>query len=138
MKFLDKRGDGILCPMAVIIRDKKLLLGLRNYTPDKWKKISVLTVPGGRSEVGETIGQTLIREVAEEVGIIDLVIESFLGEFPGAREPDIVLMYRCKTLQEPKLMEPEKFSGWQWFGVNEIPENYINPAALKIIKKKLQ
>lgn len=137
MENLDKRGDGILCPMAVIVRDHKILLGLRNYTPDKWKRISVWTAPGGRSEKGETIRETLVREVKEEVGIIDLKIERYIGEIPGAKSPDIVLLFRCSTSQEPKLMEPEKFSGWKWFKFNEIPENLINPNALPIIKGEL-
>ena len=134
---IDRRGDGVLCPMAIIIRDGKILLGLRNYTPDKWKDISVWTVPGGRSEKGETIGETLLREITEEVGITDLKIERFVEERPGVKPPDIVLIYRCSTLEEPKLMEPEKFSGWKWFGVDEIPENFINPDALDTIKREM-
>lgn len=138
MKNLDKQGDGVLCPGAVIIKNNKILLGLRNYTPDKWKKISVWTTPGGRSEKGETIKETLIREVAEEVGITDLKIESFLGDVPGGKPPDVVMLFRCSTSQEPKLMEPEKFSGWQWFGANEIPDNFVNPKELKAIKNELK
>lgn len=137
MENLDKDGDGILCPMAVIIRDNKILLGLRHYTPDKWKKISVWTIPGGRSEKGETIGTTLLREAEEEIGILDIKIESYLGEVPGMKSPDIVLLFKCSTVQEPKLMEPEKFGEWKWFGKDEIPENFVNPKALEIIKKEL-
>lgn len=137
MENLNKEGDGIFCPMAVIIRDGKVLLGLRNYTPDKWKKISVWTIPGGRSEKGETIGETMIREVEEEVGITDLKIEKFLGKIPGAKAPDVVLMFGCKTSQGPKLMEPEKFSEWKCFPFEEIPENFVNPKALPIIKREL-
>ncbi len=137
MENLDKDGDGILCPMAIIIRDNKILLGLRHYTPDKWKDISVWTSPGGRSETGETLRETLIRECEEEIGITDLKIESFIKQIPGAKEGDQVLVYRCTTSQEPKLMEPEKFGEWKWFGKNEIPENFVNPKALGIIKKEL-
>ena len=137
MENLNKQGDGILCPMAVIIKNKKILLGLRNYTPDKWKAISVWTVPGGRSEVGETLSETLVREVKEEVGITDLKIEKYLGEFPGVKAPDVVLAFKCNSDQEPKLLEPEKFSEWKWFGINEIPENFINPKALGVIKMNL-
>src|SRR5258706_1423356 len=138
MKNLDQKGDGILCPMAVIVRDGKRLVGLRNYTPDKWKAISVGTVPGGRSETGETIGETLVREAAEEVGITDLKIKKFLGKIPGAKSPDVVLIFKCETSQEAKLMEPEKFSEWKWFSADQIPENFINPKALPIIKRELE
>jgi 8-oxo-dGTP diphosphatase len=137
MENLDKDGDGVLCPMAVVIRDEKILLGLRHYTPDKWKKISVWTIPGGRSEKGETIGTTLLREVEEEIGVTDLKIESYLGEVAGMKDPDVVLLFKCITAQEPKLMEPEKFGEWKWFGKDEIPENFVNPIALETIKKEL-
>ena len=137
MENLDKDGDGIICLFAVIIRDKKVLLGLRNYTADKWKDISVWTAPGGRSEKGETLRETLTREVKEEVDITDLKIEKFLGETPGAKEGDVVHLYLCSTGQEAKLMEPEKFSEWRWFGANEIPENFINKSGLRIINKLL-
>lgn len=137
MENLDKEGDGILCPMAIIIRDNKVLLGLRNYTADKWKEISVWTSPGGRSEKGETLRQTLERECKEEIGITDLKIEKFIKQIPGAKEGDVVLVYRCTTNQEPKLMEPEKFSEWKWFAKNEVPENIINADGLNIINTEL-
>jgi len=34
-KELAKNGDGIVCPIAVIIKDSKILTGHRHYTPDK-------------------------------------------------------------------------------------------------------
>lgn len=137
MEILRRQGDGILCPMALIVRDGKILLGLRNYTPDKWKDISVWTFPGGRSEKGETIGETLLREVLEEVGITDLKIENYLGEKSGVQPPAMVLLFRCSSFQEPKLMEPEKFSEWRWFSAAEIPANFINSNALEILKSQL-
>lgn len=137
MENLDKDGDGIICLFATIIRNKKVLLGLRNYTADKWKDISVWTAPGGRSEKGETLKETLLREVKEEVGITDLKIEKFLGEFPGAKEGDVVHMYLCTSEQEAKLMEPDKFSEWKWFGKDEIPENFINSKGEEIVRELL-
>jgi len=38
---LKQDGHDLSCPAAVIIKDNSILLGLRNYTPDKWKEISV-------------------------------------------------------------------------------------------------
>jgi len=112
-------------------------LGLRHYTPDKWKTTSVWTTPGGRSEVSETIEATLRREVAEEVGISDMTVESFLGEVPGVKEGDTVYIFKCQTTQEPQLLEPEKFSEWKWFSLSEIPDDFINPEVLKVLRNKL-
>ena len=104
---------------------------------DKWKKISVWTCPGGRCEDGETVETTLRREVAEETGITDLQILSYIGEVPGAKESDIVPLFFCTTEQEPRLMEPEKFSEWRWISKEDyfrgFPENFINSPARKLI-----
>ena len=133
-KYLNKVGTNKMCPVAAIFRDDKLLIGLRNYTPDKWKKISVWTAPGGRCDEGETLEKAVRREVNEKVGITDLKITDYLGSVPGAKEGDIVFVFKGKTNQEPRLMEPEKFSEWKWCKLSEISENFINPASLKLLK----
>lgn len=138
---LSEMGTDKKCPIAVMVRDGKVLTGQRNYTKDKWKDISVWTIPGGRCDAGETLEQTLRREVAEEVGITDFIIQDFIGEVPGAKEGDIVPMFYCTTTQDARLMEPEKFSEWRWITI----ESYINgetysgfnPAARKMITSYL-
>jgi len=111
---LSRAGTANLCPIAVITREGRLLMGHRHYTSDKWKEISVWTIPGGRCDAGETIEETLRREVKEETDIADLQINEYLGEVPGAKESDKVVLFGCTTSQEPKLMEPQKFSEWKW------------------------
>ncbi len=138
---LTKQGDGIICPIAVIVKDNKVLTGLRHYTPDKWKKISVWTIPGGRSDLGETIEQTLRRETMEEVNITDLEILDFICEVPGVKNGDIVFVFYCKTQQNAQLMEPEKFSEWRWVTIEDYlaGEKYLgfNPQAKKMISEYL-
>jgi 8-oxo-dGTP pyrophosphatase MutT (NUDIX family) len=135
-RILRKKGNSKDVPIAFIFKNNKLLMGLRNYTPDKWKKILVWTAPGGRCDDGETLEKTLRREVFEEVGINDLVITKYLGSVPGAKEGDIVYVFQAETKQEPKLVEPDKFSEWKWCPLSRIPENFINPESLKLIKSK--
>lgn len=134
-KILTKKGDVTTCTSAVIVKNKKILLGLRHYTPDKWRIISVWTTPGGRCENGEEIKQNITRETFEETGISNLVFKEYLGETRGVKERDIVHVFLCETNQEPKLMEPEKFSEWKWFSKKEIPENFINKQVLEMIKR---
>lgn len=137
-EILSTLGNAQICPVGLFVDDKKILLGFRHYTAGKWKSISVWTVPGGRCEEGELVEDTLRREVSEEIGITDFKILNYLGEIPGAKEGDRVLLFSCATTQVPRLMEPNKFSEWRWFGVKEIPENIINPLAIPVIIDLLQ
>lgn len=128
------------CAVAVIERDNKILTGLRHYAPDKWKDTSVWTLPGGRADEGETIEQTLRREVAEEVGITELKIKEFIGEAGGEKkDEDHVFLFYCTTDQEAKLMEPKKFSEWKWMTNDEykrvVEQEYdrFNPIAGRMI-----
>ena len=131
--ILHKKGSNKDVPIAFIFKNDKLLIGLRNYTPDKWKSVSVWTAPGGRCNSTETFETTLRREVLEEVDIDDLKITEYLGSVPGAKERDVLFVFKAETTQEPKLMEPKKFSEWKWCKVSEIPSNFINPESLKLI-----
>ena len=136
-EMLTSTGNETKCPVALIIKDNKILLGYRHYTPDKWKTVSVWTCPGGRCDEGETIETTLRREVEEETGINDLEIIEFLGEYPGAKEGDFVPVFRCSTNQEAENIEPHKFSEWKWFSKEEFPDTFINKDVAKLINRIL-
>jgi len=133
MRELQEIGTTLICPAAAVIRGNCLLVGLRHYTPDKWKTISVWTTPGGRCDAGEKVGDALRREAAEEVGITDLEITDFIGTVVGAKEGDVVPIFACRTGQEPRLLEPQKFSEWKWMDINQMPSNFINRAELELI-----
>ncbi|MCC6934522.1 MAG: NUDIX hydrolase [Candidatus Yanofskybacteria bacterium] len=125
------------CTSSVIIRNGKILLGLRHY-----HDTSLWVAPGGRCDAGEAPESTVIREIEEEIGVTDARIVRKLGEYPGAyideTGRDHVFVFEVATDQEPKLMEPEKFEKWQWFGLNEIPVNLISAdLALSMFKKAL-
>ena len=51
---------------AIIIRDSRILLEKRMNDPGRGK----WSVPGGKVEVGETLEQTVVREVREETGLV--------------------------------------------------------------------
>lgn len=139
---LAEAGNEHTCVIAVIEKDGKILRGRRHYTPDVWKDAVVWTIPGGRCEKGETLEQTLKRETKEETNITDLEICEYVGEAPGAKEGDRLLIFYATTRQEPEMMEPEKFSEWRWFAKEEYlkqnPEEGLNPPALKIIQAFLR
>ena len=51
---------------AIAIRDGALLLIRRGHAPSRGR----WSLPGGRVEPGETAEQALVREVAEETGLV--------------------------------------------------------------------
>jgi len=63
---------------AYVIRDGKVLFGVRSIDPGKGK----LDVPGGFIEVHESAEQAIIRETKEELGI-DITLEKCLGTYPS-------------------------------------------------------
>jgi 8-oxo-dGTP diphosphatase len=131
---LHEKGTPKICPVIALLRGSAMVVGLRHYTPDKWKSVSVWTIPGGRCDEGEMIETTLRRETEEEIGIREFAITDFLGELPGAKEGDVVYLFAGETREEPQLIEPEKFSEWRWMPLDQIPDNFINPLALERIK----
>lgn len=122
------------CTAAIIIRDGSVLLGNRVY-PEK--ELSVWNFPGGRCDEGETIGETLKREIFEEIGIksSDFKIIDFIGESKGSYRDDTVHMFYCSIDEEPILMEPDKFKEWKWFNIEEGLEIHFNDDAMKLVRK---
>lgn len=140
-EILNRIGNSQTCPVALMIKDGKILTGHRHYTKDKWKDVSVWTIPGGRCDEGETIEETLRREVYEEVGITSFEIEDFIGQTEGAKAEDVVPIFYCTTNEEAKLMEPEKFSEWKWVTIEDYVKNEeysgFSPIARGVIVKYL-
>ena len=135
--YSDKAVKNHLCTSGIIVRNGKVLLGFRHY-----KEISVWIAPGGRCETGEKPEDAVLREVSEEIGVSDAQIVRKLGEKDGAYEDetgkDKVMVYEIETKQEPRLMEPEKFSEWRWFGLDELPEKLIGQQNKDFFRKAIE
>ena len=54
-----------LCVGAVVVEDGRLLLVRRGHAPDA----GAWSIPGGRVEEGETLGEAVVRELREETGV---------------------------------------------------------------------
>ena len=73
--------------------------------------------PGGKVEPGEGPRAALIREIAEELGIVvaeaDLTPLSFAArENAGGEGPLVLLLYVCRTWQGTPVCEPGAALGW--------------------------
>lgn len=120
---------------VMVLKDNKVLLGHRLakrkdtggiQEPDCW------SLPGGKQEMFETMFEGAIREVKEETNL-DLDIEQL--ELFGASD-DIATDRHFVTLQiiaksssgELITMEPDKEDKWEWFDINELPQNVYSPS----------
>jgi len=104
-----------------VVRDGKLLLGKRKnvFGEGQWG------LPGGHLEMGESITRAAARELKEETG---LVARSFgfvnLVNDPQAAKHYVQIGFLADGVKgEPKLKEPERCYGWEWFDLNNLPEN---------------
>ncbi|HSE35633.1 MAG TPA: NUDIX domain-containing protein [Candidatus Paceibacterota bacterium] len=135
---LEMISDAQTCSAAIFIRDGAILLGLRNYIRhDEWKTVPLWTTPGGRCNIGESVGNGLLREIHEETGMKDIEIHSYIGNYPGAKAGDIVHVFVCESPNEPALMEPDKFSEWQWHPISDLPVNVISPHLPLILERTI-
>jgi len=127
---------------VMILRDNKVLLGRRHADPDKASSElhgeGTWTMPGGKVDYKEKLGEAATREVFEEIGIkinkSNLQVISVTDEI----EKDVhfvTIGFLYQGLDgEPKIMEPDEIVEWQWFRLDSPPENMFPPSR-KILNK---
>ena len=112
-----KIGVGVL-----IFQDDKILLGKRknSHGSNSWAP------PGGHLEFQETLQECAIREVLEETGLIlDHVIKGpYTNDiFKDENKHYITIFMLAKYIAgEPKVLEIDKCESWQWFDLNNLPD----------------
>ncbi len=105
----------------IIVRDGKILLGkrLKGHGAGNWQ------LPGGHLEFGETFEDAARREVEEETGLTDLVIEgpvSLYNERDYGKHYVNIGMFARSGSGEPYAAEPDKASDWSWHDPDNLPE----------------
>tara|TARA_R110000868_G_scaffold350501_9_gene611743 strand:+ start:1534 stop:1971 length:438 start_codon:yes stop_codon:yes gene_type:complete len=118
-----KVGVGVL-----IFKGQQLLLGKRkgSHGAETWSP------PGGHLEFCESFEVCAMREVKEETDLsIDL--PEFLAVTNDVFEEEnkhYVTIFMCAHFpkeQKIKNKEPEKCLLWEWFDINELPDNLFLP-----------
>lgn len=107
---------------ALIICDGKLLLEKRKNEPGKGK----WSIPGGLVELGESVQQTVIREVKEETGLdvespehVDVVDNVDRDERGGIKYHFVIIDYFVK-LKGGKLEAASDAEELRWVAFNEV------------------
>jgi predicted adenylyl cyclase CyaB len=133
-------GFGVM----ILNSEGKILLGKRHENPDKadsaFRVSNVWTMPGGKLEYGESFEEGAIREVLEETGMKlknpkVICINQDRNEFAHF----ITLgLFSNEFEGYPEVMEPEEITEWQWFDLNNLPENIYFPSAKVLENYKQQ
>jgi 8-oxo-dGTP diphosphatase len=103
--------------------DKQILLIKRNTRPF----VGYWALPGGRLDLGETVEQTIVREVKEETGL-DVAIVSKIGEYVEMGVKDDVEYEYYPTCFEVKRVGGEikkqesEIQEIRLFSLNALPE----------------
>jgi mutator protein MutT len=127
MHDLKPGKDFVGVGVGVMVRNEKgeFLLGLRTENsrnePGKW------TFPGGGVEFGETIFGCAKREALEEAGIevepfrLVKVIDHII---PDEEQHWVNPIVEARIVSgSPCVREPQKMSEWNWFSLENLPEN---------------
>ena len=124
-------GVGVL-----VIKDNKVLLGLRN--PDATKADSALhgegtwTCPGGKIKFGQSFETAARRELNEETNLVanKLEVYSISSEHNLVSDKHyITIGLLCADFSgEVKTREPEEIVEWRWWDINNLPPNMFPPS----------
>ncbi len=112
---------------SIIIRDNKILLGLRkgSHGSNTWAP------PGGHLEFNETPVDCAIRETREETGLDIKQVRSgpWTNDiFTDENKHYVTLFMVADYLAgEAQVMEPEKCEKWDWFSWDALPSPLFMP-----------
>lgn len=117
-----KVGTGV-----IIFKDNKVLLGKRKsiHGNGAW------SFPGGHLEHKESFEDCVKRETKEEAGIEIKDIEFIWATNDIFEENEkhyvTIFMKANYASGEIKITEPDKWEKWEWFDVEDLPENLFLP-----------
>ena len=117
-------------PVAVhvfLIKNGRILLIKRKNTGFKDGQWSV---PAGRANHNETLRQSAIREIKEEVGLLinqHNLIQPLVMHYHGERGERLYVFFACKQWEGvPQNIEKDKCEEIAWFTVSKLPESTVD------------
>lgn len=142
--YMQKGVDYIGVGVGAIILNSKGQIFLAQRGPKAKNERGLWEAPGGGVEFGETLKETIVREMLEEFEINIEVIELVGAHdhiLPEEKQHWVAVQYLCKLISgEPKILESEKCSEIGWFNIDQalsMPITIPTKLGLLVLKDKL-
>jgi len=128
--------ETVIIPSAAgaVIHENKILL-VRHGLLKKWQ------IPGGLQEIGESIQQTVQREIKEELDL-DLIAASLIGvysqpkwtiEFPDdSKLQQLIFFFLMEGEVSPICIQTDEISAYQFFAPDDIPTEIMDCCKQKV------
>lgn len=125
---------------ALILDRGKVLLVQRGNPPSR----GLWSVPGGLVELGESINEALVREIAEELGIrvkvgalFEVVNAVHLDEKERVRYHFVIIDYLAKPLGKGIRLNPES-TAFGWFSFKQVEKLDMNERTREVVLRCLK
>ena len=131
-----KIRHGIICAAYLILLKENKVLLLRRFNTGY--EDGNYSLPAGHVEEGESVSDTMVREVKEEIGIFikkeDIVLSHTMHRLKTAKSDErLDFFFICKKWDgEVRNLEPQKCDDLSWFDVGYLPENVITYVSLAV------
>lgn len=121
---------------AIIYKDRKILLQ-RRADNGTW------AIHGGCLELGETVEETVRRELKEEIGIVPINLRFYKivsGEDMHFRYSNgfevygVNIIYLCDEYEGELKIDNDEVLEIKWFDVDNLPDNINSPVDKAILK----
>ncbi|MCD6241607.1 NUDIX hydrolase [Candidatus Bathyarchaeota archaeon] len=125
---------------AIIVRNGKILIVKRKSEPGKGR----WSVPGGLVELGETVGQTVVREVKEECNLnvevdrlID-VVDSLTKDEEGNIKYHFVILDFFVKLKGGELKAGDDAEEARWVPLEEVEKYNLTKTFREFLKRNME